>query len=467
MRRLALARSIAAAVALAVSTHGRAATFSVDTFLDTIDSNPGDGICADADQDCSLRAAIEESNAMPGADTIELPAGDFVLSIAGTGEDLGASGDLDIVDDVTVIGAGADATRIDGGGLDRVVDIHAGVAPVTVWFEQLTIRNGALVSTDGMQSGAGLRIADSVHAVFDDVVIRDNTATQSFVAIAIETEGCVEGNRLRILDNRDTAMSGSVSATAAVHVSGATACLVLTDSEISGNRADEAGAILADAAAPITLRRSLISDNEARFAGAMLLNSGNDTLLENVTISGNRGNPGAILNDGGAHLTLVNSTVTANGPRADSGCVVGGIQDVHGGYGLTFLSNTVISGNGPGSSADDCDAATSVGGGNIIGDSAHCHFSAQPSDQLGVDPELGSLADNGGFTRTHLPGDAAIDRGEAAACPGSDQRGLSRPIDGDGDGVAACDVGAVEVQRDAIFADGFERLTVERKPIRA
>ncbi|MET0230396.1 MAG: choice-of-anchor Q domain-containing protein, partial [Rhodanobacteraceae bacterium] len=226
------------------------------------------------------------------------------------------------------------------------------------------------------------------------------------------------------------------------------------DSEISGNLADIAGAIEADYA-PTTLRRTLVSDNEARASGALLFNIAADALLENVTISGNRGNPGAILNDGGSHLTLVNSTVTRNGPAPGSGATVGGIQDVHGGFGFTFLANTILSGNGPGFIADDCERATSFGG-NIVGDSAHCEFDAGATDQLDADPALGPLADNGGFTRTHLIGADALDRGTTGNCAPTDQRGIERPIDGDADGVAACDVGAVELMLDAIFVSGFD-----------
>ena len=59
---------------------------------------------------------------------------------------------------------------------------------------------------------------------------------------------------------------------------------------------------------------------------------------------------------------------------------------------------------------------------------------------------LGPLADNGGSTETHdlLPGSPAIDAANDASCPAADQRGAARPFDGDGDGMAHCDIGAVE-----------------------
>ncbi len=85
------------------------------------------------------------------------------------------------------------------------------------------------------------------------------------------------------------------------------------------------------------------------------------------------------------------------------------------------------------------------GGGNIT-DDATCGLT-QPGDLQTTDPLLGALADNGGRTRTLLPqaGSPVIDGGVAAGCPAVDQRGLGRPADGDGDAVAVCDSGAVEV----------------------
>ena len=80
-----------------------------------------------------------EANALHGADTIGVPVGTYTLSIAGTDEDAGATGDLDVTDDLTINGAGAAATIIDGGGLDRVFHVFTGS---TVTISGVTIQNG-------------------------------------------------------------------------------------------------------------------------------------------------------------------------------------------------------------------------------------------------------------------------------------------------------------------------------------
>src|SRR5512140_2261398 len=79
-------------------------TFTVNGATDAVDANLGDTVCETAPSNgiCTLRAAIQESNALAGADTINLPPGIYTLTIPGVGEDVSAAGDLHITDDLTI-----------------------------------------------------------------------------------------------------------------------------------------------------------------------------------------------------------------------------------------------------------------------------------------------------------------------------------------------------------------------------
>lgn len=438
---------------LAFSIPGHALEFIVDETLDTVDVNPGDGVCADTVGMCSIRAAVLESNALAGADTVRIGSAKYMLSRAGIDEDAASTGDLDVTDDLDIIGTGSTQTRIDAGGLDAVIDLRTS-STISVRIEGLTLQGGSSAMHSASRKSAGMRVAAGVALDLLDVTIRDNRMTTFGGGAAIENAGCIHGEQVRILDNGDfNEPPGSFVEAGAVSVHGASSCLHLIDSEISGNRGDRVGAIYLFDQPVVSLRRSLMSDNVGLSAGAISASDAQSVLLENVTIDGNRGNPGAILNDGFTMLHLIHCTVTGNGPSTGS-ANVGGIHDVHGGSGRTFLSNTILTGNGPGFFADDCIAATSVGGGNLIGDCRQ--LSATGSDQVGVNPDLGALGEHGGFTRTHLPPTTAIDFGADAACTAADQRGSPRPIDGNGDGTARCDSGSVEINIDPLFASGFD-----------
>ncbi len=90
-------------------------SFSVTTTADAVDANPGNGACASSSGACTLRAAIQETNAHQGADTIVLPPGTYELAIPPLNQNLADVGDLDITDSLTISGAGAGSTFVDGG----------------------------------------------------------------------------------------------------------------------------------------------------------------------------------------------------------------------------------------------------------------------------------------------------------------------------------------------------------------
>ena len=113
-------------------------------FVVTTTEDHNDGFC---DADCSLREAIIAANETELHDTILLPSGTYTLTLAGSGEDEGLTGDLDIRNGLTIIGDGPETTTIDAGGLtggpDRVFDIHSiTIGAYNVDFTSLAITGG-------------------------------------------------------------------------------------------------------------------------------------------------------------------------------------------------------------------------------------------------------------------------------------------------------------------------------------
>ncbi len=420
------------------------ATFTVTKFTDS-----NDGVC---DSDCSLREAIAAANLRPSPDQIQLDSGTYLLTIPtlrdaendSVDEDGNAIGDLDIADDLVLVGKGAAATIIDGNQGDRVLEVLS-TAKVTV--EDLTIRNGLMSEMGGGLSNSGTLLLNRVHVV-------DNRAASAF----------------RIGHGGGLFNDGTLTVTNSL----------LANNHAAGGEASygEGGAIRNDGVMTMTqstIQNNRVSDDNDYGIGGGIVNQGalhieRSTLTDNHTV---RGPGGAIANRLGGRLKVINSTISANGSGSGGGIANGNEFDdpgavmlihttiannIGGGLynrGVTTATNTIIAGNlldvDEKTTAQNCFSAgtfTSLGA-TLLGNVGNC-----PSDGPGditIDNTtvftalLGPLADNGGPTLTHalLAGSVAIDSANAANCAmaavgGVDQRGVLRPQG------PACDIGAYE-----------------------
>lgn len=132
--------------------------FIVDSPLDQPDANPGDGIAATATGETTLRSAVQEANAAPGANTIILPAGLFELSLQGSNDHSAASGDLEITDDLTLSGAGLNDTFIDASQIDSAFHIQNGVS---LTLDHLTLQVSADTGTSIVDEGGTLTLDEA------------------------------------------------------------------------------------------------------------------------------------------------------------------------------------------------------------------------------------------------------------------------------------------------------------------
>src|SRR5262245_58257226 len=202
--------------------------------------------CGSGDVFC-LVGSIGSSNEGRGADTIILEAGTFLVTVVDNLLD-GRNGLPSITGRLTIQGAGADVTILDGGGLVRLLHI---AATGRVTLQGLTIQHGQSRGILGSLDAGGA-IFNRGHLTLSETVVRDSvTATRTGPVAG----GILNLGTLRILDSRVTHNTTSGVGWGAGIASQGT--LHILRSTIEDNSAvDVAGGIYAEGL--VTIRNSAI-----------------------------------------------------------------------------------------------------------------------------------------------------------------------------------------------------------------
>ncbi len=345
------------AIALPVGSYGMngqawaaslapATTYTVNTTLDTPDVDPSNGVCADANGRCSLRAAIMDANFTAALDTILLPAGVYLLTRPGI-DDNALVGDLDITHDLTIQGAGSAAAIVDGNGAvtgDRVFQILNTALNVTL--SGMTIRNG-LASTS-TTTGGGILMEGAGHLQLSDVVLDSNRALNGGGLYAsLPTQGgSIDMQHVVLHANK--ALASGVGAGGGMFASllSSTSTITVQDSQVYSNTADgTGGGFFVDGTdlAQWSIERSQIYSNTAAAGGAI----GNSLPL---TLSDSSLHNNRVSFDGGAIETFSPMNITRTTMDANTAHRFGGgILDLSTGgnftQGFITIQQSTISNN--------------------------------------------------------------------------------------------------------------------------
>lgn len=336
-------------------------------------------------------------SALDGTCASTLPGSPCTLRAAIQEADNSASDDVITFDPavttVTLSVAGANEDAAATGDLDIVAVGTGG---------RLTITNngGAAVTVDGAHLDRIFHILTSADVTLEDLVIQNGQVAD---------------------------LGGGLS-------SGGN--LVLRRVTLINNTAGQGGG-LAVSSGKTTLYRGLIASNQASANGGGALITNSQLILTNVTVANNTapsGAGGGLFNDF-AGLTLFNTTVSGN-TASDGG----------GAYGPVSAKNSVLVGNTGGDCSTAVNPSVNSQGYNFLGS---CTVGGVTTGVLtGANP-LGAFS-GGAFVLN--AGSAAIDAGDPTGCIvdaggatlTEDQLGNARPKDGNGDGLARCDLGAYE-----------------------
>ncbi|MEZ5483749.1 MAG: choice-of-anchor Q domain-containing protein [Lysobacteraceae bacterium] len=421
--------------------------FIVNNALDVTDSNPGDGIChavGGINGTCTLRAAIVEANAHGGDHLIALPSGMYTLSEVGTGEDNGATGDLDIKRHITIVNGTNNPPSIYANGIDRVFDVRDGAH---LELDNIHV-GGGLANAENNVHGGAFRVNLNAELTLREVVVSVNVAN---IGGGIYSDGDVVIEDSEFFNNAivdDHVLSEFANGDAIL--SRGTLSITRSSFHDNGVIPGAVGLEFLTAEAAIHLRNNGPADP---FFGMI-----NSTVAQNSI---------GIRSEGVMSMLIMNTIANNRGMGFRFNFDIDNM-----GNGQLYVRHTAITGNNEGgfncnqldpvSFVDELDVTDQY---NASSDDT-CGFIGASDFENIADPFFAQLDTWGGMTPALMPNPDSelVDNGGIQCSPSyEDQRGVTRPIDGNGDLAIGCDIGAIEYNPATdpelppeLFKDSFE-----------
>ncbi|MEO1526977.1 MAG: choice-of-anchor Q domain-containing protein [Planctomycetota bacterium] len=387
----------------------------------------------------SLRQAIFDANANPGADTIEFE------DDATSGTITLTDGELQATESLEILGPGFEQLTIDGDGQSRVLHYLSETGDLTV--DGLTLTGGRVTRNGG---GAGINSASDGTLSISNSRLIANISDVGAGGISTRDADVVIHNST-ISDNHSGGNGGAVS----VRFGDVT----IIGSTLRGNTAGGTGGAIITSSGSVSVLNSTVSSNTAGDEGGGIRTLAGDIELVNSTVFNNQADVvggGVLVND-----SVINASIRIDNSIVAGNTTAGIASDIVRDPGGVLAINHSLIGN-----ADDL--GTIDGNvGNLTGTEA---------DPL--DPMLGELADNGGPTQTHalLAGSPAFNSGSNGLAVDGDGNPLSfdqRGVGFDRIAGATVDMGALEkteaasliVTTDQDIVDSSDGMTSLREAI--
>ncbi len=433
-----------------------AANFTVDSTTDASDANAGDGMCDDGSGNCTLRAAIEEANALAGADNIDLPAGTYTLT---------TSAQLTVSSDITIRGAGQNTT---------IIQAHASAGSATWRVLGIT--------TDGTD----------FH--LQDVTIRHGRVADHGGGLHADLGVGASGNItfLRVTFTLNETISGGARDGGGFYLNNDFTSLTFTECTISNNTAaDDGGGFRPDGAVVFSMTDCIISNNSAggdptenaAGGGGQLNAAGGGGTFTRCTFSGNSttNNDGGGVNCANGDWTFINCVFTGNSTTSGNGgainindptfapnslnlfnCTIvdntaggtGGGINFDTGAGQAAMTNCIVANNSDGSANDvnfNDDASLNTNTTNLVENCTTSGGGSCPTFTYTSDPNLTASTTCGLQTVYYplAPSDA-LNNGTApgGSIPTDDICSITRQ--------APYDIGAAEGANGALDLDGTD-----------